>query len=800
MHKKKNRIASAFLAIMLSITLMPLGVFADEIPENGVQDNDQLVVELQEDSEAVIQEDVSEPETSVEETAEPAESEIEDEDFEELAPEQQEPVDAAFDDECAHEHVEAIPATPATCVADGNWAYWHCLDCGKFFSDAACTAEVAVNSWVIPKNPNAHNWDAGYITTQPTSTKVGIKTRTCLNGCGSTKTERVPYKVAKSLTLDSNKLQFKTAVAQPVLTEMSSNNAKVDHVWLTAGKNYMTVKWKNPKSMTNADGVVILRKTGSEKVYKEVGRVKIKNEAAGTTHSFKDKTAKKKNKPYTYIAVVYCVKDGNTYISHCSDWAGGQTTASKLKTVNKAKLNKKSASLQYGGTVTLKAKYSSPKKTYNSKKFRWYSDNTKVATVNSKGKVTAKGPGTTTIRCRLSSGNDVTCKVSVVGAFTPAAPTLKVDVADTSSITLVWSKSKYAKSYILHQSNDGLHWTKTYTVTGTSKKVTGLTKGHRYTFYVEARNTNGPYTAASKNSNVVYQKAVEKLRPTNVTGWPTSKTASSGGTLSFTIKVTAPEGRKANLQMKSGSKWTTKKTITLPGGTGTSKCTITFPKDWWNGKTQWRLVIPKNHTATEFTTATLTISAKRKYQNPSKYVQISDTISKHGYSYYVSPVLVNSSSTKSDHIEALIKTANKYKGTSYAQSKSGAPGKGIDESGLVIQSCYGAGVDLWPISPSTRPYNCIPSIRDSKLAKISNPEQVSTSNPNNYINLTRGDLLFFATSKGGTPTHMAIYTGLGGIIHADPIKGNVNNSTIAKLTDPDGSYKYYLVAARRIFN
>lgn len=797
MHKKKNRIASAFLALMLSMTLIPFGVFAESVPENGGQDNDQPVNEMQ-------QEDLSEPQTSGDETPAPeAAPAAEPEEYVTQEDANEDPYEAPAvvqqDSDCDHANAVATEAKAATCMETGNRAYWYCPDCGNYYSDAACTAQIAENSWVLPIDPNAHSWDSGFIDPQATSTTAGVRTRTCLNGCGSTKTEIVPYKTVTSLTLDSKKLQFKKKVALPVLPEMSGKNAKVDHVWLKAGKNFMTVYWKNPKTMTNADGVIILRKTGKDKVYKEVGRVKIKNEAAGKTRLYKDKTAKKKNTAYTYIAVVYCVKDGNTYITHCSDWAAGQTTASKLKTVNKATISKKTAKLQYGGTVKLKVKYAKPKKTYNKKSFRWYSDNTKVATV-SKGKVTAKSPGTTTIRCRLSSGYEVTCKVTVVGAFKPAAPTLKVDVADTSSITLVWSKSKYAKDYILHQSNDGLHWNKSYTVKGTSKKITGLTKGHRYTFYVEARNTNGSYTSISNNSNVVNQKAVEKLRPTKVTGWPTTKSAKAGNTIKITVKVTAPESRKANLQMKSGSKWTTKKTITLPKGTGTSKCTITFPKDWWNGKTQWRLVIPKNHTASAYTTATLTVTAQRKYQNPSKYVQISNSISKHGYSYYVSPVLVSSTSTKSDHIEALIKTANKYKGTRYQQSKSGAPGKGIDESGLVMQACYGAGVDLWPVSPSTRPYNCIPNIRDSALGKISEPGKTNPNNAKDYVNLTRGDLVFFSTSKGGTPIHVAIYTGLGGIIHADPVKGSVGTSTIATLTDSGGKYKYYIVAARRIFN
>ena len=60
---------------------------------------------------------------------------------------------------------------------------------------------------------------------------------------------------------------------------------------------------------------------------------------------------------------------------------------------------------------------------------------------------------------------------------------------------------------------------------------------------------------------------------------------------------------------------------------------IRFPDDWWeDSSSKWRLVIPQNNTSEAYTSPTLSITAVRRYQNPSQYVQISDTISKHGYS------------------------------------------------------------------------------------------------------------------------------------------------------------------------
>lgn len=329
--------------------------------------------------------------------------------------------------------------------------------------------------------------------------------------------------------------------------------------------------------------------------------------------------------------------------------------------------------------------------------------------------------------------------------------------------------------------------------------MTGLKKGHRYTFYVIARNDNNGYTAKSKNSNVVYQKAVIKRRPSTITGFPTSKSLISGKTFKVTVKVSSPDGRKAKLQMYEGKKWVTKKTVKLANGAGVDKVTITFPNTWWGSTTSWRITVPASSTAESCTTKTLKITSKRRYQNPGRYVQIANSISKHGYGYYTSPVLVNSNSTKSAHIEALIKTANKYKGNRYVNGKSGKPGAGVDASGLVIQACYGAGVDLWPISPATRPSNCVPRIMSSRLKKITYKSiEGSTDHPG----VLRGDLIFFYTGRN-TIGHVAIYLGWDKIVHASMVTGKVETSTISELvlpTSEGGKYGYTVAGVRRIFN
>lgn len=83
------------------------------------------------------------------------------------------------------------------------------------------------------------------------------------------------------------------------------------------------------------------------------------------------------------------------------------------KAVSKVTLNKKSGAMFTGDTLTLKATVKAKKGAV--KTVGWKSSNTKVATVSSKGKVTAVGAGTATITAQAidGSGKKATYKVTV---------------------------------------------------------------------------------------------------------------------------------------------------------------------------------------------------------------------------------------------------------------------------------------------------------------------------------------------------------------------------------------------------
>ena len=71
---------------------------------------------------------------------------------------------------------------PATCTTAGTAAGTFCTACNQFVNGGA----------EIPIAEDAHDWNEGEVTTEPTCTEAGIKTFTCQNNSEHTKTEEVP--------------------------------------------------------------------------------------------------------------------------------------------------------------------------------------------------------------------------------------------------------------------------------------------------------------------------------------------------------------------------------------------------------------------------------------------------------------------------------------------------------------------------------------------------------------------------------------------------------------------------------
>ena len=149
------------------------------------------------------------------------------------------------------------------------------------------------------------------------------------------------------------------------------------------------------------------------------------------------------------------------------------------KLANSIKLDKTSITLGVGEQYDFSSSIPNGTAAY----FRsYYSDNTAIATVQkSGGLMTAKTAGTTTIRCKLSSGREATCKVTV-----KSAPS-RVTVSDKSA-TLKVGQSKTLKATL---NNNAYSYRSTWTSSNT---------------YVATVNSTGKISAKSQGTATITYK------------------------------------------------------------------------------------------------------------------------------------------------------------------------------------------------------------------------------------------------------------------------------------------------------
>lgn len=107
-----------------------------------------------------------------------------------------------------------------------------------------------------------------------------------------------------------------------------------------------------------------------------------------------------------------------------------------VEAATKVKISKTKVTLKKGQKITLKI-------SGTTKKVTWSSSNKKVATVNTKGKITAKDSGTAVITATVS-GKKYTCKVTVKKTSTPV---VKVPSCVAEQTVYVTKMSSYSNSY-----------------------------------------------------------------------------------------------------------------------------------------------------------------------------------------------------------------------------------------------------------------------------------------------------------------------------------------------------------------
>ena len=172
--------------------------------------------------------------------------------------------------------------------------------------------------------------------------------------------------------------------------------------------------------------------------------------------------------------------------------------------VTKITLNKTTASVGKGKTMQLTATVTPTNAT--NKAVTWKSSNTKIATVSSTGKVTAKAAGTVTITCTAKdgSGKKATCKVTVTEPKPPVKPTVKV-----TKVTL-------------------------------NKKAATLSSKETLTLRATVTPTN------ATNKAVTWKSSNTKIATVSSTGKVTAKSA---GTVTITCTAKDGSGKKATCKI-----------------------------------------------------------------------------------------------------------------------------------------------------------------------------------------------------------------------------------------------------------
>lgn len=163
------------------------------------------------------------------------------------------------------------------------------------------------------------------------------------------------------------------------------------------------------KSSKKSTSIKLSKKTltVNKGAYKQLKATITKNSTDKITWSSSNKKVATVDKN----GVVVGVKKGTATITAKTSSGKKATCKVTVKVpATKVKLNKTKVTLAKGKSVTLKATLTP---TNSTDKLTWTTSNKKVATVTSKGKVTAVKKGTATITVKTTSGKKATCKVTV---------------------------------------------------------------------------------------------------------------------------------------------------------------------------------------------------------------------------------------------------------------------------------------------------------------------------------------------------------------------------------------------------
>lgn len=286
-----------------------------------------------------------------------------------------------------HPNTELKNAKEATCSTEGYTGDKICKDCGK-------TIEAGKT---IPKKE--HSWDAGKITKEAACETKGVKTYTC-ETCKKTGTEEIPARGHKFGAWVTTSQADVISPAKQTRTctvcgkkEQRNYGSRLRGT-MTVNISSIPLKTRQKTSVLKVTGLakgdsITSWKSSNTKVAKVAGR------ANGTcTITAGNKTGKAK--------ITITLKSGLQKTVTVSVQKSAVKTKKISGVAKTLRLNRKQK-------TTLKPVLSPLTST---EKITYKSSNSKVASVNSKGQITAKKKGTTVITVK-SGTKTVKCKVTV---------------------------------------------------------------------------------------------------------------------------------------------------------------------------------------------------------------------------------------------------------------------------------------------------------------------------------------------------------------------------------------------------
>ena len=192
-------------------------------------------------------------------------------------------------------------------------------------------------------------------------------------------------------------------------TKLDTSFATLRLAYVTSTKTTATLNWTEVKG---ADGYVVYGAPCNTKG--QINKVKklavIKN---GVTTTYKDKGLKS-GTYYKYVVKAYKLADGKKVFIAKSKTVHVTTAGGKYGNAKSVKVNKTSVNLTTGEKFKVKASMVKKDKTIKQHvEIRYETSNSKVATVNSKGVITAKGKGTCYIYVYAQNGVYKRIKVTV---------------------------------------------------------------------------------------------------------------------------------------------------------------------------------------------------------------------------------------------------------------------------------------------------------------------------------------------------------------------------------------------------